>query len=341
MRRPTPHPTCIAQPLRRPYLMALAAVAVAACLLPGTKAHAQGPAWPAKPVTIVVPFAAGGTTDVLARALGEKLGVALGQPVIVENRGGAGATIGADYVAKAPADGHTLLMGAVHHTIATSVYKKLGYDFQKSFAPITTVALVPNVLAVSAATPARDVKELVALVKAAPDKFSYGSNGAGTAQHLIGTQFATAIGQPLLHVPYKGSGPLTTDLLGGQVSMSFDTVTPVLPHIKAGKLRALAVTTARRSSALPDVPTLQESGFAGFDIGTWFGVLAPVRTPPEVVERLNAEMVKVIQSADFRKRMLDIGAEPVGNTPAQMAQQIASDTARFARLVADHRISAE
>ncbi|MBV7454477.1 tripartite tricarboxylate transporter substrate binding protein [Acidovorax sp. sif1233] len=321
--------------------MALAAVAVAACLLPGTKAHAQGPAWPAKPVTIVVPFAAGGTTDVLARALGEKLGVALGQPVIVENRGGAGATIGADYVAKAPADGHTLLMGAVHHTIATSVYKKLGYDFQKSFAPITTVALVPNVLAVSAATPARDVKELVALVKAAPDKFSYGSNGAGTAQHLIGTQFATAIGQPLLHVPYKGSGPLTTDLLGGQVSMSFDTVTPVLPHIKAGKLRALAVTTARRSSALPDVPTLQESGFAGFDIGTWFGVLAPVRTPPEVVERLNAEMVKVIQSADFRKRMLDIGAEPVGNTPAQMAQQIASDTARFARLVADHRISAE
>ena len=324
---------------RRHHLLALAALAGAACALPSAPAHAR--AWPAKPVTIVVPFAAGGTTDVLARALGEKLGTALGQPVIVENRGGAGATIGADYVAKAPADGYTLLMGAVHHTIATSVYKKLNYDFQKSFAPITTVALVPNVLAVSAATPAKDVKELVALIKATPNKFSYGSNGAGTAQHLIGTQFATSIGQPLLHVPYKGSGPLTTDLLGGQVSMSFDTVTPVLPHIKAGKLRALAVTTAKRSSTLPDVPTLQESGFAGFDIGTWFGVLAPARTPADVVTRLNTEMVKVIQSPDFKKRMQDIGAEPIGNTPAQMAEQIASDTTRFAKLVADHKITTD
>nr|WP_288852899.1 tripartite tricarboxylate transporter substrate binding protein [uncultured Acidovorax sp.] len=324
---------------RRHHLLALAALAGAACALPSAPAHAQ--AWPAKPVTIVVPFAAGGTTDVLARALGEKLGTAMGQPVIVENRGGAGATIGADYVAKAPADGYTLLMGAVHHTIATSVYKKLNYDFQKSFAPITTVALVPNVLAVSAATPAKDVKELVALIKATPNKFSYGSNGAGTAQHLIGTQFATSIGQPLLHVPYKGSGPLTTDLLGGQVSMSFDTVTPVLPHIKAGKLRALAVTTAKRSSTLPDVPTLQESGFAGFDIGTWFGVLAPARTPADVVARLNTEMVKVIQSPDFQKRMQDIGAEPIGNTPAQMAEQIAADTARFAKLVADNKITTD
>ena len=324
---------------RRHHLLALAALAGAACALPSAPAHAQ--AWPAKPVTIVVPCAAGGTTDVLARALGEKLGTAMGQPVIVENRGGAGATIGADYVAKAPADGYTLLMGAVHHTIATSVYKKLNYDFQKSFAPITTVALVPNVLAVSAATPAKDVKELVALIKATPNKFSYGSNGAGTAQHLIGTQFATSIGQPLLHVPYKGSGPLTTDLLGGQVSMSFDTVTPVLPHIKAGKLRALAVTTAKRSSTLPDVPTLQESGFAGFDIGTWFGVLAPARTPADVVARLNTEMVKVIQSPDFQKRMQDIGAEPIGNTPAQMAEQIAADTARFAKLVADNKITTD
>ena len=261
--------------------------------------------------------------------------------MIVENRGGAGATIGADYVAKAPADGYTLLMGAVHHTIATSVYKKLNYDFQKSFAPIPTVALVPNVLAVSAATPAKDVKELVALIKATPNKFSYGSNGAGTAQHLIGTQFATSISQPLLHVPYKGSGPLTTDLLGGQVSMLFDTVTPVLPHIKAGKLRALAVTTAKRSSTLPDVPTLQESGFAGFDIGTWVGVLAPARTPADVVARLNTEMVKVIQSPDFQKRMHDIGAEPIGNTPAQMAEQIAADTARFAKLVADNKITTD
>ncbi len=185
------------------------------------------------------------------------------------------------------------------------------------------------------------MKELVALIKAAPGKFSYGSNGAGTAQHLIGTQFSTAIGSPLLHVPYKGSGPLTTDLLGGQVSMSFDTVTPVLPHIKGGKLRALAVTTAKRSSALPDVPTLQESGFAGFDLGTWFGILAPANTPADVVAKLNAEMVKVIQSPDFKKRMQDIGAETIGNTPAQMAEQIASDTARFAKLVADNKITTD
>ena len=213
---------------------ALAASAIATlglCIAPW--AAAQEP-WPSRPISLVVPFPSGGTTDVLARALADALSKSLGQPVIVESKPGAGATLGADYVAKAKPDGHTLLMGAVHHTIATSVYKKLGYDFQKSFAPITTVALVPNVLAVAATTPAKDVKELVALIKAAPDKFSYGSNGAGTAQHLIGTQFAAAIGQPLLHVPYKGSGPLTTDLLGGQVSMSFDTVTPVLPHIKGG-----------------------------------------------------------------------------------------------------------
>ena len=312
-----------------------------AALLCALATTAAAQAWPTKAVSLVVPFPAGGTTDVLARALGQELAKSLGQPVIVENKPGAGATLGADFVAKAKPDGYTLLMGAVHHTIATSVYKKLNYDFQKSFAPITTVALVPNVLAVSAATPAKDVRELVALIKATPNKFSYGSNGAGTAQHLIGTQFATSIGQPLLHVPYKGSGPLTTDLLGGQVSMSFDTVTPVLPHIKAGKLRALAVTTAKRSSTLPNVPTLQESGFAGFDIGTWFGVLAPARTPADVVARLNTEMVKVIQSPDFQKRMHDIGAEPIGNTSAQMAEQIAADTARFAKLVADNKITTD
>ena len=258
MHRPTPSPTAIAHPLRRQHLMALAALAAAACLLPGKAVHAQ--AWPSKPVTLVVPFAAGGTTDVLARALGEKLSTALGQPVIVENRGGAGATIGADYVAKAAPDGYTLLMGAVHHTIATSVYKKLSYDFQKSFAPITTVALVPNVLVVNAATPVKNVAELQSFLKAKPDKAVFGSNGNGTAQHLI---------------------------------------------------------------------------------GTWFGVLAPAATPQDIVTRLNAEMVKVIQSPDFKKRMQDIGAEPIGNTPAQMAEQIAGDTTRFAKLVADHKITTD
>ena len=317
---------------RRHQLLALVALAAAACALPSAPAHAQ--AWPVKPVTIVVPFAAGGTTDVLARALGEKLGTALGQPVIVENRGGAGATIGADYVAKAPADGYTLLMGAVHHTIATSVYKKLPYDFQKDLAPVTVVAMVPNVLVVNAAqTPAKNVAELVALAKAAPEKLAYGSNGNGTAQHLIGTQFQASTGTTLLHVPYKGSGPLTTDLLGGQVAMSFDTITPVLQHIKSGKLRALAVTTARRSSVLPDVPTLEEAGLKGFDIGTWFGVLAPAATPKDVLARLNTEMVKIIHSPDFAQRMQAIGAEPLGGTQDEMARQIREETAKFAKLV--------
>jgi len=302
-------------------------------------AHAQ--AWPAKPVTLIVPFPPGGTTDVLARALAERLQAALGQPVIVESKPGAGATLGADLVAKSKADGYTLLMGAVHHTIATSVYKKLPYDFAKDLAPVSTVALVPNVLVVNANNPAKNVAELVAQAKAQPDRLSYGSNGNGTAQHLIGTQFENLTGTKIGHIPYKGSGPLTTDLIGGQITMSFDTVTPVLPHIKAGKLKALAVTTGKRSSALPDVPTLEEAGVKGIDIGTWFGVLAPAATPKDIVARLHAEIVKVLASAEFRARLQEIGAEPVGNSPDQMAAQIKADTEKFARLVKDAKVTIE
>jgi tripartite-type tricarboxylate transporter receptor subunit TctC len=308
----------------------LAACAAALCITAGV---AQAQAWPTKPVSLVVPFPAGGTTDVLARALADRLTQALGQTFIVESKPGAGATLGADYVAKAKPDGYTLLIGAVHHTIASSVYKKLPYDLQRDFAPITTIAMVPNVLVIHANTPAKTVADLVAMAKAAKPELSYGSNGNGTAQHLIGTQFENLTGAHLLHIPYKGSGPLTTDLLGGQVSMSFDTITPVLQHIKAGKLRALAVTTARRSSALPDVPTLAEAGLKDFDIGTWFGVLAPVGTPKDIQARLSQEMVKIIKSPDFKKRMDEIGAEPVGNTPEQMARQIKDETEKFAKLV--------
>jgi tripartite-type tricarboxylate transporter receptor subunit TctC len=305
----------------------------------GGSAMAQ--TFPSKPISLVVPFAAGGTTDVLARALADKLSQALGQPVIVESKPGAGATIGADYVAKAKPDGHTLLMGAVHHTIASSVSKKLPYDFSKDLAPVTTVALVPNVLVVNASTPVKNVAELVAMIKPTPGKFAYGSNGNGTAQHLIGTQFQNLTGTDVIHIPYKGSGPLSTDLLGGQILMSFDTITPVLPHIKASKLRPLAVTTAKRSAALPEVPTLEEAGLKGFNIGTWFGVLAPAATPKDIVARLNAEMVKIIQSPEFKAKMADIGAEPIGNTSAQMAQQIASETEKFGKLVKDAKVVIE
>lgn len=321
----------------RGALTAFAAATLALGLAAPTTVLAQ--AWPGKPISLVVPFPPGGSSDVLARALTDRLGQALGQPVIVESRPGAGATLGADYVSKAKADGHTLLMGAVHHTIATSVYRKLPYDFEKSFAPITTVALVPNVLVVNARSTATDVKGVIALAKAAPGKFSYGSNGNGTVQHLIGTQFANLAGVDLLHVPYKGSAPLTTDLLGGQIDVSFDTLTPVLQHIKAGKLRAVAVTTGKRSTTLPEVPTLAESGMKDFDQGTWFGLLAPAGTPKEVVTRLNTELVKIIQSPEFKKRMEEIGAEPIGNTPAEMEAQIRNDTARYATLVKEAKVA--
>ena len=313
-------------------------LAVAATMASGA---AMAQAWPSKPISLIVPFPAGGTTDVLARALAEKLQQSLGQPVIVESKPGAGATLGADFVVKSKPDGYTLLVGAVHHTIASSVYKKLPYDFQKDLAPITTIALVPNVLVVNAATPVKSVAELVALLKSQAGKHNYGSNGNGTAQHLIGTQFENMTGTEFAHIPYKGSGPLATDLLGGQITMSFDTVTPVLPHIKAGKLRPLAVTTAKRSSALPDVPTLDEAGLKGFNIGTWFGVLAPAATPKDIVARLNTEMVKIIQSPEFRKRMGEIGAEPIGDSTDQMAAQIKNETEKFAKLVKDAKVVIE
>ena len=288
-----------------------------------------------------MPFPAGGTTDVLARALGKSLSESLGQPVVVESRPGAGATLGADYVVRSKPDGYTLLMGAVHHTIATSVYKKLSYDFEKDLKPVTMVALVPNVLVVNPAVPAQSVAQLLALAKAAPGKYSFGSNGNGTGQHLIGAQFELMAGVKLLHVPYKGSGPLTVDLLGGQIDMSFDTIPPVLSQIKSGKLRALAVTTDKRSPSLPDVPTLDEAGLKGFNLGTWFGVLAPAATAPAVISRLNTEMVKIIHSAEFKKRMEDLGAVALGDTPEQMARQIREDTERFSKLVKQAGVSVD
>jgi tripartite-type tricarboxylate transporter receptor subunit TctC len=202
--------------------------------------------------------------------------------------------------------------------------------------------MVPNVLSVNAAlTPARTVAELVAQAKAAPGALSYGSNGNGTAQHLIGTLFQLDTGTQLLHVPYKGSAPLTVDLLAGHVTMSFDSITPVIPHIRAGKLRALAVTTHTRSSLLPDVPTLEEAGLKGFDIETWYGVLAPTGTPPAVIARLNAEMLKIIRSPEFVQRMKDAGCEPLGSTPGEMARRIADETAKFAKIVRDGKVAIE
>ena len=306
----------------------------------GLVGSAVAQSYPNKTITIVVPFPPGGTTDVLARAVANKLGPALGQSVIVDNKPGAGATLGAGLVAKATPDGYTLFMGAVHHTIAPAVYKTLPYSFEKDFAPITTVALVPNVMVVAETSPYKTVKDVIAAAKAKPDGLSYGSNGNGTAQHMIGTQFQMLTDTEILHVPYKGSAPLATDLLGGQVTMSFDTITPVLPFIREKKLRPLAVTTAKRSSTLPSVPTMKESG-VNMDIGTWFGLLAPAATPKDITAKLNAEIVKIIKSAEFQKQMFDIGAEPIGNTQAQMAKQIADETVKFSGLAKAAKLSIE
>ena len=317
--------------------------ALAALAMAGAAAMAQD--YPVKAISIVVPFPPGGTTDLVARALAEGLTKNLGQPVVVENRPGAGTTLGADYVSKAKPDGYTLLMGAVHHTIAPSVYKKLPYDFQRDLMPITTVAMVPNVVAVNpAVTPVKNIAELIALAKAktaAKEPLTYGSNGNGTAQHLIGTLFQLQTGTTLQHVPYKGSAPLTADLLGGQVNMSFDSITAQLPFFKTGKLVPLAVTARTRTPFLPNVPTLDEAGLKSFDIQTWYGVLAPSATPRAIVERLNTEMLKVIKSPHFAASMEAGGCEPLGSTPAEMASRIAGETVKFAKIVKEGNLVIE
>jgi len=327
--------------MKSAYRIARLAAAAAGLMLMAATANAQAQAYPSKPIRWIVPFPPGGSTDILARVVGQKLTEAWGQQVIVENRGGAGGTLGAAEAARSPADGYTLLMGAIHHTIATSVYPKLPYDFQKDFAPITVVAIVPNVLVVNPSVPAKTTKELIAYAKANPGKLTYGSAGMGTAHHLIGELFNLRAGTEIVHVPYKGSAPAVADLIGGQVSMMYDTVASCLPHVKSGKLRPLAVATAKRSSALPDVPTIAESALPGFEVTTWFGALAPAKTPPDIVAKLNAEMVKILAMPDVRKRLLEAGAEPVGNTPAEMAAQIKRETEEFAKIVKQAKITAE
>jgi tripartite-type tricarboxylate transporter receptor subunit TctC len=307
-------------------------MAVSALAMAGIHGLALAQSYPSRPIKIVVPSPPGGSTDQLARLVGQKLSEAWGQPVVVDNKPGAGLTLGADFVAKSPADGYTLLMGAVHHSIAPAVYKKLPYDFAKDLAPITVIAVVPNVLIAAASLPAQTTREVIALAKASPGKLSYGSTGAGTAHHLIGEQFNDMAGTDITHIPYKGSSPALVDLMGGQITFMFDTVASCLPHIKSGKLKAIAVATATRSSALPDIPTLSESGLAGFDIATWFGLLAPAGTPKEVISRLHTEVVRILSNSDVKKQLAGMGAEPIGNTPEEMKVQIAGELSKFSKL---------
>jgi tripartite-type tricarboxylate transporter receptor subunit TctC len=307
-------------------------IAALALAMLASGAHAQ--AWPTKPIKWVVPFAPGGTTDILARTIGDKLAIALGQPVIIENKPGAGGGVGADYTAKAPADGYTIMGGTIStHAINASLYKSLPYDPVKDFAPITLIARVPNMLVVNPDVPAKNVAELIALMKASPAKYTFASSGNGTSQHLSGELFKTMAGVEMQHIPYKGSPPALQDVVGGQVTMTFDNITTAWPLAKGGKLRALAVTTAKRSSVAPEVPTLAESGLAGYEVGSWQGVFAPAGTPPEIVKRLNAEIVKIIRTPDVNEKLTALGAEPVGNTPEEFGALVRAEVGKWADVV--------
>ena len=302
-------------------------------------AQGSAAAWPNKPVRIVVPFAPGGTTDILARALAPELGKAFGQSFIVENKPGAGGNTGADLVAKSPADGYTLLMGTVGtQAINPALYPKMPYDAVKDFAPITLFAGVPNVLVMNPAKAAAyritDVKSLIAYAKANPGKLNMASSGNGTSIHLSGELFKTMSGTYMVHFPYRGSGPALLDLIGGTMDLMFDNLPSALPQIKAGKLVALALTSGERSIALPDLPTVAEAGpLKGFEASSWFGLLAPAGTPPDIVNRVQQETAKALATPALKERLVSQGAIPGGNTPAQFTQFIAAEAKKWAQVV--------
>ena len=311
-------------------LLAIVATAIAAPLT-----FAQGAAnYPAKPVRLVVPFPAGGTTDILARAVAQRLSEAWGQQVIVDNRPGAGGNIGSDLVAKAKPDGYTLLMGTVGtHAINPSLYRNMPYDHVKDFAPVILVAGVPNVLVVNPSLPVHSVPELIAYAKANPGKLNFASSGNGTSIHLSGELFKAMTGVEMTHVPYKGSAPALTDLIGGQVQLMFDNLPSSLPFIKAGKLRALAVTSGARAAALPDLPTLAESGLPGFEASSWFGVLAPAGTSRDIVAKLNGAIAGWLASPEAKEKLLAQGAIAAGGTPEDFARHIGAETSKWAKVV--------
>ena len=321
--------------------ISLRAAALALCLGAfAAPAFAQaGAAWPSKPVRIVVPFAPGGTTDILARALAPELGKAFGQTFIIENKPGAGGNTGADLVAKSPPDGYTLLMGTVGtQSINPALYPKMPYDAVKDFAPITLFAGVPNVLVINPAKAAAykitDVKSLIAYAKANPGKLNMASSGNGTSIHLSGELFKSMTGTYMVHFPYRGSGPALLDLIGGTMDVMFDNLPSALPQIKAGKLTALAVTSGERSAALPDVPTIAEAGpVKGFEASSWFGLLAPAGTPPDIVNRLQQETAKALATPALKERLLSQGAIPGGLTSAQFTQFIAAEAKKWAQVV--------
>ena len=300
--------------------------------------HAQ---YPAKPLRLVVPFPPGGGTDTMARVLAPKLGEGLGQQVVIDNRGGAGATIGTELAAKAPPDGYTLLLMTVTNTVSVSLYQNLKFDLVRDFAPVTRLATTPHILVVHPSVPAKSVKELVALAKSRPGALVYSSSGSGSVSHLAGEYFAYLTGTKMLHVPYKGGGPSVSALVSGEVAVGFATMPSVVGQIKTGRLRALAITTAQRSPALPDLPTVMEAGIPNYDVGSWYGLSVPTGTPREIIARLHEATLKVLALPDVKERLAATGFDIVTSTPEQYGEFVRIEVERWAKVVKTSGAKAE
>jgi tripartite-type tricarboxylate transporter receptor subunit TctC len=312
---------------------------LAASLLASTVVFAQP--WPGKPIRIVVTYPAGGGADAMARLISPKLSEALGQPVVVENRGGASGTIAAELVAKSPADGYTLMLDATNHAVNPSLYPKLPYDPARAFAPVSLLALFPNVLVTHPAYPVNSVADLIKKAKAEPGKIAFASSGNGSAQHLAAELFRQRAGLEMVHIPYKGGGPALIDVMAGQVPIYFGNMASALPHVKNGKLKAVAVTSGRRSPAAPDLPTISESGIAGYQVYEWNAIFAPAGTPQAVLNRLQAEIARAVKVPEVRDRMLALGGEIVASSPADLAAWVREQTASWAAVVRTANIKLE
>ena len=324
------------------YSGCMLAIGCAAFALSGANqiAHAQS-AYPNKPIRLIVPFAPGGGTDLTARAIAIKLTEAWGQTVVPDNRAGANGTIAVDIATKSPPDGYTLTMISSSHSVNASLYKTLPYDLMRDLSPITQATSQPYALVVHPAVPAKSIKELVALAKAKPDGLTYGSSGLGGLSHLSGALFCSLAGIKLIHVPYKGGNPALNDVVGGQIQMLFSTLLQSDTQRKAGRVRALAVTTKKRSPGAPDLPTMQEAGVAGYEVTGWYGVLAPAKTPRAIIDKLNKEIVRILHSPEVQSRLAADGSEAVGNTPEQFGAHIKSEVAKWAKVINEAGIRAE
>jgi len=290
-------------------------------------------AWPSKPIRYIVPFPPAGATDILARIIADKITPTLGQPVVVENRPGAAGNVGTEMVVKAPADGYTILQATVAQTISETLYTNLAFSFGQDLAPVALIARVPNVMIVHPSVPANSVQEFIALAKSRPGQINFASSGSGTSIHMSAEMFKMLAGVDMVHIPYKGSGPALADLLGGQVSVMFDNLTSSIGHIRSGKLRALAITTAVRFPGLPDLPTMQEAGVAGYEASAWFGIVAPKAMSREIVNRLNGEVNKALALPDVKEKLLQQGAIAAPGSPEQFGAFIQNEITKWAKVV--------